>query len=173
MPVYLLTSHAYRSWREDHPLGYVQRRQGLKGPSEALAQHRAARAKHEPVRFEAGIQHLLHRTVDVIARENEVRLHACATCPTHVHTLISFRSPACTCGASEHCFPDCNAREFAEGAITRLKRKMGQALAKAKGTVGRPYFSRGWDLTPVRGREHFDYLMEVYLPDHEKTQAGV
>ena len=94
MPVYLLTAHAYRSWREDHPRGYVQRGEGLKEPSTPLAEWRAQRAHFEEVRFERGMQEWLHPIVVAMAEEKEVRLHVCATCPTHVHIVVSFLSPA-------------------------------------------------------------------------------
>ena len=173
MPVYLMTAHAYRSWREDHPRGYVQRREGLKESSVNLARHRAAIARHAEARFEVEVQELLHSVIVEIAAEQEVRLHACVTCPTHVHILVSFRSPACICGASKYCGRGCEARERAEGVIVRMKRKMGQAVAAREGTKGRPWFSRGWDLTRVGTRGHFDHLVGEYLPKHEVEQAGV
>jgi hypothetical protein len=54
-----------------------------------------------------------------------------------------------------------------------MKRKMGQALAKELGTIGRPYFSRGWDRTRVTDSEHLAYLVNNYLPDHQTTQGGI
>ena len=173
MPVYLLTAHAYRTWREDDPRGYVQRGEGLKAPSEALARHRAGIAKHDEARFDAEIQAIVHEVVVAIAREREVRLHACSTTPTHVHVLISFQNPACTCGASEHCSKSCSAREHADGVMVRMKRKMGQAIAKVRETCGRPWLSRGADVKPVRDRGHFDHLVGEYLPKHETEQAGM
>lgn len=173
MPVYLLTAHAYRSWREDHRKGYVQRGEGLREASEGMAQWRAEQAKHEEVRFERSVQEAMHEVVVAIAREREVRLHACVTTPTHLHVLVSFRSPACTCGVWEHCRKGCEGRGHAEGVLVRMKRKMGQTIAKAEGTRGRPWFSRGWDLKPVRSQQHFDHLMQVYLPRHETEQAGL
>lgn len=48
MPVYLFTFHAYRSWREDNPNGYVQRgRAGIQPPNKALADYRAGIATHK------------------------------------------------------------------------------------------------------------------------------
>src|ERR1044071_8842865 len=85
MPVYLLTAHAYRSWREDHPKGYVQRRQGLKEPAPRLASWRANRANFPEVRFDHPAQELLHKVIIEIATERQLRLHACSTTPTHLH----------------------------------------------------------------------------------------
>ena len=42
MPVYLATVHAYGSWQEDHPKGFVQHGEGLKDPSPGLAAWRDA-----------------------------------------------------------------------------------------------------------------------------------
>lgn len=173
MPVYLLTAHAYRTWREDDRRGYVQRGEGLKAPNEALARHRAEIARHEEARFDEEIQPVLHEVAVAIAREREVRLHACSTTPTHVHVLISFQSPARTCGAQEHCWKHCPAHAHADGVMVRMKRKMGQAIAKLKETCGRPWFSRGADVKPVRDRGHFDHLVGEYLPKHETEQAGI
>jgi REP element-mobilizing transposase RayT len=173
MPVYLLTAHAYRSWKEDDPEGYVQRGEGPKAPDEKVAADRAGRAKFEEARFEFDVQELLQDVVAEIAHEKGVRLHACSTCPTHVHAVVSFRSPACACGAVNHCSKDCEARDVADGVMVRMKRKMGQAIAKKLGTSGRKWISRGWDRRRVAGREHFSYLMETYLPKHEAEEGGI
>jgi hypothetical protein len=173
MAVYLGTSPAYRSWEEDHPKGYIQRDEGLEPPSKRLRQWREDHAKHPAVIFSVEHQRMLHEIVVMIANERAVRLHATATVVTHIHKLFSFRSPACTCGASRFCAARCAGRKFAERFITRAKQKMGQRLAQMENTSGRPWFSRGWDLTPVRNREHFHYLMETYLPDHERKQGGI
>jgi REP element-mobilizing transposase RayT len=174
MPVYLLTAHAYRSSREDHPKGYVQRREGLKEPTPRLAAWRANHADFPPIRFDQEMQKLLHEVTIEIATEKKVRLHAGATTPTHVHALVSFQSPACTCGApSQHCHQTCPAKKRADATMTRMKQKMGQQLAQLRQTSGRPYFSRGWDTQPVKNQRHFDHLTTEYLPDHETTQAGI
>ncbi|MGD0541939.1 MAG: hypothetical protein ABSB33_10510 [Tepidisphaeraceae bacterium] len=173
MPVYLLTAHAYRSWQEDHRKGYVQRAQGLKDPSERLARWRANHAKHEPARFSRDIQEIILNVASEIARERNVRLHASAATLTHVHILISFRSPACTCGAAKYCRGGCPGRAFAEKVIVRMKQKMGQAVARSQQTVGRQWFSRGWDMTPVRERAHFDRFVSSYLPKHASEEDGL
>ena len=174
MPVYFITSHAYRSWSEDHRNGFVQRDEGLQESSKELAAWRAEHSEYEPAKFERDAQKLLLDVVEEIARERKVRLHGSSATRTHVHKIISFRSPACTCGASvDHCRRGCPGRDFAEQVITRMKRKMGQMVAKLNGTSGRPWFSRGWDLTAVRTRAHLEYLLKTYLPKHEKREGGI
>jgi len=168
-----MTGHAYRSWAEDHPKGYVQRDEGLKESNPRLAQWRAKHARHEPVRFEPQVQKIIAQVVVEIAEERCVRLHAVSVTRTHVHVLLSFRSPACTCGALAHCRKNCAARKVAESVFIRMKRKIGQAAAKVKSTVGRRWLSRGRDLTPVRNRAHFDYLIRTYLPKHATVEGGI
>jgi hypothetical protein len=146
MSVYMLTMHAYRSWSEGHSRGYVQHDQGLKPPSPELARWRAAQSKYPPARFDRNAQRALIEVAATVTTEKQVRSHATAATQTHVHVLVSFRNPACTCGdPKNHCYRACPARAAAEQVIVRMKRKMGQALATLHGTTGRPYFSRGWD----------------------------
>ncbi len=174
MPVYLATSHAYRSWSEANPRGYVQRDEGLQPPSEKLARWRAEHAMNDPAKFAKDLQSILHDVVVQIAAEKEVLLYATATTASHIHKLFGFKSPTCTCGAdAEECWPSCPARKHAERIITRMKQKMGQQLALHANTKNRKWFSRGWDLTPVKVPRHFNYLLGTYLPDHELTQGGV
>ncbi|HEY1684815.1 MAG TPA: transposase [Tepidisphaeraceae bacterium] len=173
MPVYMMTAHAYRSWPEDHPRGYVQRREGLKKSLANLAAFRAAKARFNEARFDMDMQMALHEVIPQIADEFEIKLHATATCPNHIHVIYSFSSPACTCGATKHCRRGCAAKVFGENVFVRMKRKMGQRIAQLKQTSGRKWFSRGWDTTPVRNRRHFEYLIREYLPQHEREQGGI
>jgi hypothetical protein len=173
MPVYLITSHAYGSWSEDHPNGYVQRDEGLKPSAPGLAKWRDDHSSHGPAEFDHDSQLAILDIVEQITAEKQTHLHGAAATKTHVHKLISFRSPACTCGATNYCKPDCAARVFAEKVATRLKQKMGQAVAKLNSTNGRPWFSRGWDLSRVADKAHFDYLLGTYLPKHATRENGI
>jgi hypothetical protein len=171
MPVYLFTVHAYRSWSEGNRNGYIQRDEGLKPPSPNLANWREEHASHDPARFDLADQELLHEILIAILKEKSCRLHAGATTMTHVHGLTSFKEPLCGCQGAEWCRRGCPGRMNAERLIIRLKQKMGQALAKKHETSGRPYFSRGWDLTPIRSQKHFQYHIETYLPKHTREEG--
>jgi len=57
--------------------------------------------------------------------------------------------------------------------MVRMKQKMGQAIARQMNTQGRSWFSRGWDRTRVADREHLNYLLETYLPRHEREEGGI
>jgi hypothetical protein len=172
MPVYLFTVHAYRSWSEGNANGFIQHGDGLQAPNPALAEWRDDHASHEPARFDLADQDILHEILQVICKEKSCKLHAGATTLTHVHGLVSFTAPLCDCKGAEWCRRDCAVRICVEKCIIRLKQKMGQAMAKKHETNGRPYFSRGWDLTPIRRMPHFQYHIQTYLPKHDK-EGGI
>ena len=173
MPVYLLTAHAYRSWRADHPKGYVQHGEGLQPPDARRAAWREGHARQPPARFGDEAQRAMHDELAAVLGELGVILYAAATCPTHVHVLAGFGGPPCTCDGNAYCLSGCPARERARRVLSRLKQRLGRRLALDAGVRGRMWFSRGGDLTPVRGRDHFRHLIDRYLPDHQARQAGV
>jgi len=174
MPVYMATLHSYGSWKEDDPNGYIQRNEGLKVPNEALARWREEHRSQGAVRFEHSSQEELQAVLAEIAQERKLRLHASATTPTHTHGIVSFRNPACQCGAgSNYCASDCLARQDMEKFITHLKRVSGYRLGKLLKITGRKWFSRGWDLTRVTDEAHLDYLLNVYLPKHVEENGIV
>lgn len=148
MPVYLLTLHAYRSWREDDPRGYVQRgKAGVQKPNAGLARYRDSTAKQPPAGFDA--HDLIIGAVRDVCGHRDWRPHGVSVTPTHVHVLVSWRG-------------DAEARDVA----ATLKRIVGLRLSKAAGQVGRRWFSRGSDETRVRDPQHFEFLLEIYLPKH-------
>ena len=156
MPVGLFTNHAYRSWSEGNPRGYVQRgKPGVQPPNVRLAQHRAAIATAPPVRFDRQQMDLLINSAREVCQELGWRLHAAACTPTHVHLVVSWKDST----------PQ-------RQVMTLLKRKLGHRLSKHKGTNGNRWFSRGGDEKPVTDRRHFDHLLRKYLPGH-MNQHGV
>lgn len=157
MPVALITIHAYRSWTEDNPRGYVQRgKRGVQAPSTQLAKHRAMIAAHPPVLFDQKKQAMLIEAAREIAAMLNCRLHAVAATPTHLHLLVSWK---------QH---DVTVRTFS----TLFKQKLGNRLSRQKGSRGNRWFSRGVDERHIQDRQHFDHLCDVYLPGH-RDQNGV
>lgn len=168
MPVYLATVHSYRSWREDHPKGFIQHDDSWQPANPRLAAWRDDHAKQLPNFFPRERFSMLLDVAAEIAHEQIVRLHACSVTTTHVHQLVSFHEPECICQGAEHCHGDCPGRERVELVLTRYKRIAGCRLAKAADVRGRKWFSHGWNISPVRAREHFEYLVTTYLPKHER-----
>jgi hypothetical protein len=185
MPVAHLTLHAFGTWTEDHPRGYVQRGQGLQPPSPRLHRARRALQTQPPARFDRAHHRLLGDTMRATLDHRGLRPHGLAITPNHLHLIFSFPEPQCTCpspgyvtgaasGDSSRSYPcrrGCPARVHAEAAAGRIKKDAGYALARAADTRGHKVFSRGWDLSPVRSAPHLDHLLQVYLPRH-RTQGG-
>ena len=156
MSVFLLSFHAYRSWDEDTPRGYVQRgMEGVQPPSAALARWRAGRAKHPAVRFDASQRELLIESTREIAARRSWTIYAMCATPTHMHLILGWRD-----------------RQELDRAIHTLKRLLGLALSRHAGTTGNRWFSRGCDRKRVRDREHFDHLVTTYIPKHV-NESGV
>ena len=171
MPVYFVTCHAYRSWSEANPRGYVQRDEGLLPPSEKLARWRAEHAEQPPTRFDDAQKMLLLDVVEELAEEDALQLYGTSCTATHLHMVIGFEAPPCQCPRSqaaeaEHCLAGCAARARADDWATRVKRIGGFRLAEAADVRGRKWFGRGWDVTPVRGVAHFRHVVREYLPKH-------
>ena len=160
---------------ESHPLGFIQRRKGLHKTLWKIHRYfqRAEIARSPEARFDKALQLAFHEVIPEICTERAVKLHAAATCPTHIHVIYSFKNPACTCGAPKFCRKGCPAKSHTEKVFTRLKQKLGQSAAKLNQTQNRPWLSRGWNTTPIRNREHLNYLLTEYLPKHETEQHGI
>jgi REP element-mobilizing transposase RayT len=150
MPVYLITLHAYRSWRPDHPRGFVQRGKGIQPPNPELARAYDENAKHPPVVFDAAIQRLLIWGGKDICDRRGWRLHGAATEPTHVHYLVSWKEVQLTW------------REVRK----RIKNVLSLMLGKFKGRKGGHWFVEDGSRKRVKDRAHFDYLVNEYLPKH-------
>ena len=161
MAVYLLTFHAYRSWREDRPEGYVQRGvPGVQPASEDLAWWRAQRAQAPVRRFQPAERRFLVSMAKEICANCGWRLYATSCTGSHVHVIIGWQNANT---------PD---DDMARQIATRMKRVMGMKLGERAGVRGAKWFSRGCDLTRVKNRAHFDFLRGTYLPRHER-EGGV
>lgn len=155
MPVYLLTYHAYQSWMPDHPRGYTRRDEGVLPPDSEMSKSYRRLAHHEEIVFTERHQRIILDTAIAFCAKDDVRVHYIVTVDTHAHVLLSWK---------DH-------QVVVDRVYSRLKQSLGFSLASEFSTKGCPYFSKGGgdDRKPVRHRDHFDHLMNVYMPDH----AGV
>ena len=151
MPVYLYTYHSYRSWMPDNPRGYVRRGEGLQPPDEEMAAQYIRNAAHAEFKFDELMRRVIVRTARDLCEKRGWRLHQIHVIPSHVHVLVSW--------------PD--VQDWKRIRNT-LKRHFGKDISKALDRPG-PWFSRGASRKRVRDRQHFDYLMNVYLPRHHGT----
>ena len=163
MPVYLLTFHAYRSWRPDHPEGYVRHGHGILLPDTEMATQYDRNATRPQVTFDNNLQEILVEGTRDICDRRDWRLRYVATEPTHMHALISW-----TDGELDWKF-----------VHDTLKRLLGMMLAQRTQTTGQKWFVRKGSRKRVRDQAHYDYLMNEYLHKHsgrrwsEHVQAGM
>ncbi|MHB1157047.1 MAG: hypothetical protein ACYC26_09420 [Phycisphaerales bacterium] len=163
MAVYLLTFHAYRSWRPDNPRGYVRKNEGIQPPDPQMAEWYDRDAKHTPAEFDGVMQRVMVDAIAPLCEKQDWRAHYIYAGSTHVHMLLSWK-------------------QFAEWNDVRvsIKRDFGRVLSKLMDRSG-PWFSRGGKDSHKRvtERSHFDYLMNAYLPKrkhhgtHWRADRGV
>jgi REP element-mobilizing transposase RayT len=130
----------------DHPRGYTKRKVGYQPTDVGVALKYRERQKEEEVAFDEALQREMVECVREGCGKIECRLHACQTESSHVHVLVSWK----------HGRDWMSVRSSLKTALTK----------KLKEVEGRAVLSRGGSRKWVKSREHFDYLMTTYLPDH-------
>ena len=147
MPCYLFTYHTYASWLPDRPEGYVRRHEGLLTSDEQVADQYKYNATQDGIVLDSPLQRLLIKEVLDACGIQDNRPHAVATDSTHIHTLLSWQS------------------EKTWDKVTRsLKSSLTRRLNSEHGK--REWLSEGRSRSHVKDREHFEYLMNEYLPKH-------
>jgi REP element-mobilizing transposase RayT len=153
MAVYFFTLHAYRSWRPDHPRGYVRRGEGILPSEPKRAAQYDANAKQEPAIFAPEMQRVMIAGAADICAQRQWRLHAIGFEPNHVHLLVSWR-------------------DFTDWLEVRAKLKnlLSLFLGRLVGIEGRTWFTDAGSRKRVATRDHFDYLIGTYIPKHSEQK---
>lgn len=147
MPCYLFTCHAYRSWMPDRVEGFVQRGKGILPPDDDLARQYRERAREGEILFDSDLQLLLIAESRIACEKQRYRGHFIATEPTHIHVLASW--------ADDRSW--LKVRSALKASLTRrLNREQGR----------RQWFVDNASRRHVKHQEHFDYLVNSYLPSH-------
>ncbi|RIK76437.1 MAG: hypothetical protein DCC67_13895 [Planctomycetota bacterium] len=147
MPCFLFTFHAYGSWLPHRPEGFVHWKHGLQPADEGLADAYRKQMKLDEAEFSERLQRLLVDELKVAAEHQRFRLHAVTTEATHVHVLLSWpdeRPPS----------------RLAEGVKKSLSLRLAKDAAKRK------WLTKGTSQRRVKDQQHFDYLLDTYLPSH-------
>ncbi len=147
MPCYLFTFHGYGTWMPSHKCGYVHRMQGLQPRDPVIAGAYKSNQLHETAVFDDGVQRCLVESLMLVSKHIDLRVHAVATDPTHVHILISWHDQR----------EWQQIRRSLRGGLTR---QLNEHLGK------RTWFAKLGSRKRVKDRKHFDYLMTRYLPSH-------
>jgi hypothetical protein len=153
MPVAHIILHAYASWHPDHPDGWHQHGQITPlRPHQNLAAHRRDHQRWPAVAF---AQHthpdLITLALDICHRRSW-QFHAIALTPTHIHLVISWRTPHTPLQTQ-----------------SIFKRLFGWKLATLLNTPGRRWFSDGGLPTPIHNPAHLAFLLNEYLPHQADT----
>jgi REP element-mobilizing transposase RayT len=149
MPAYLFTYHAYRSWMPDRVERFVQRGKGLQPANELLAKSYVELAMHPPFVFDAEIQRFLIETVLDVCERRGWRLHGVATDPSHLHVLASW-----------------NGDTPWKAVRGKIRKIISLERSKRHEQPGRKWLSTDSSRKKVKDRNHFDHLMQTYLPNH-------
>lgn len=149
MAIYHFTFHAYRTWRPDNPRGYVRPGMGYLPPDEDMARKYDARAKFDPVEFTDVMQAVLIVGSHDICSRRGWRLYIVATDPTHLHLVIGWIG-------------------FVDWVDVRdkLKNLLSLFLGRLANVQSRPWFVEKGSRKRVKNQDHFNYLIETYLPSH-------
>ncbi|MEM6505845.1 MAG: hypothetical protein AAF711_10300, partial [Planctomycetota bacterium] len=149
MPVYFITVHTYRSWREDNPWGYIQRgKPGVQRPNARLAEYRQQSATGPRVELtEPQIVSVL-KSLHEVCLNLEVTPYAASCTPTHWHLLVGWIETDELKVATE-------AADQSRSIATRLKRVVGSKLSAEVGQTGLRWFSHGWHIERIDEQKHF------------------
>lgn len=149
MPVYLFTYHSYRSWMPNRKRGFVQRGRGLQPANPRLHAAYEEAAKHTAFRFNHEIQRLVIETTLDVCQRREWICYAAGSDPSHVHVLVGW----------------CTSAPFEE-VRGKIRNIISLNISKHLQTTGRPWLADGSSRKRVQERQHFNYLITKYLPDH-------
>ena|SRR5688572_14251468 len=146
MPVYLFTFHGYRTWMPDHRRGCTQRKKGYLPTDPKMARDYKRRAKRSETTFDEALSRALLAELIDLCPKISCRLHAGTVELTHVHALVSWK--------------------HVRGWMS-VRKSLKTSLAKRLKTVGDDVsLSRGGSRKHVEDKDHFEYLMQTYLPRH-------
>ena len=147
MPCYLFTYHAYGSWVPDRKQGYVIRKRGILPQNQELAvKYRQCMTEKEK-KFGHEMQQSIIRVLLQSREKQEFDCHFIATDCSHTHVLLAWRDVR----------RSLRMRSTIKGSITRHLRNEFGAYQ---------WLSEGGSRKQVKDLEHFDYLVNVYLPRH-------
>ena len=147
MPCYLFTFHAYRSWLPDREQGFVRRKQGILPPDEKLAEVYRDRSREQQAFFDDAIQRIFLDEFRIACEKQRLRGHFIATEPSHLHVLVSW--------PDERDWP-----KIRNGLKQSLTRRLHRDISP------QTWFSDGASRKKVKDREHFEHLVNSYLPSH-------
>jgi REP element-mobilizing transposase RayT len=147
MPCYLFTYHAYGTWLPGRKQGYVKRGRGILPTNAHMHRLYAAALKEDVVKLQETHQLQVINSLLESQAPQHFDVHYAATDATHVHGIVAWRD-------------DRNALKLRGLIKSSLTRSFNGAFHR------RTWFAEGASRKQIRDREHYDYLVNVYLPKH-------
>jgi hypothetical protein len=132
----------------DREEGFVRRNQGILPPDEELAAEYRDREKEDEVVFDASLQVMLVKESRIAGEEQRYRVHYLATEPTHLHALVSWAD-------------DRPWLKIRSGLKASLTRRLNCDVNRRD-----KWFVENASQKQVKDDEHFDHLVNSYLPSH-------
>jgi hypothetical protein len=131
----------------DHRRGYTQRKKGYLPSDPKMARNYERRAKRNETTFDDQLSRALLEELIASCPKISCRLHGGSVELTHVHALVSWK----------HVRGWMSVRTSLKASLTKRLKTMGDDVS----------LSRGGSRKHVEDRDHFEYLMQTYLPRHE------
>jgi hypothetical protein len=161
MPVFLFTFHGYMTWLPDNRRGYTKRGEEYQDPDEQAAQRYRARANNaDECLFSDDLMRAMVDETLIACGKQDVRLHSATTETTHVHLLVSW-------GDDRDWMAVRSALKMS--LSLRLKREAGQAVNTSRRDT-EIKLSRSGSRKRAKDRDHFDDLVQKYLPSHSGSK---
>jgi REP element-mobilizing transposase RayT len=145
------------TWMPDHPRGYTKRRKGYQSPNPKAAKvYRNNADDGEACLFDDGLMRAMIDEAQIASKHQRLRLHSGTTEKTHLHYLVSWTDAR-------------NWMSIRNGLkmslSLRLKRE-GEQSSNTPRNLTQIKLSGGGSRKRVSDQDHFDYLMQTYLPSH-------
>ena len=131
----------------DRKRGYVKRDKGVLPPDPDMAGRYKQNMKESPVEFDADKQRAMLDEMRIGSKFQRFDLRGVGTDPTHLHGLVSWRDER-------------SWDRLRNGIRSSLTRRLNREFEK------RSWFVEGASRKRVVERQHYDYLIDTYLPDH-------
>lgn len=147
MPCYLFTFHAYGTWMPDRVRGYTKRGKGQLPADREMAERYRENMKEQPVSFSDDLQRAMIEETLKASEFQRFRVEAAGSDPTHLHDLVSWRDRRAWV-------------QVRRGLRTSLTKRLNDQFGK------RTWFIESSSRKRCKDRDHYDYLVTQYLPDH-------
>jgi hypothetical protein len=139
--------HAYGSWLPDHLQGYVSRLRGWQPQDVVRGWMYRDKMRGKPVSFDEAQQRCLIDEVLVAGEYQDFEPRAMATEWSHLHVVLAWADSV-------------KLSHRRDRLKSSLSRRLNREFERQR------WLARGGGVTAINKPEHYDYLLNEYLPAH-------